>query len=178
MGSSTTPVASGTTVSYTWTDNGTYPVTLKVIDAQGGEGTKTFDVTVNNVAPTATFNAPVSVNEGSDISLSLTDPVDPGSLDTFTYSFSCDQITYTAYSSTNIYVCPTTDKGTAHVGGIIQDNDGGTTPYTADVTINDVLPTAVNAHGTYNGIAGQTSIINRFGHMRVGGYLHIQLGSG
>ena len=62
LGSSTTPVASGTTVSYTWTDNGTYPVTLKVIDAQGGEGTKTFDVTVNNVAPIATFNAPVSVN--------------------------------------------------------------------------------------------------------------------
>src|SRR5207245_10118796 len=43
-----------------------------IIDKDGGFSEYTTDVSVQNVAPTATFNAPASVNEGSDISLSLT----------------------------------------------------------------------------------------------------------
>jgi PKD repeat protein len=147
----------GLTVSHTWSDNGTYPVVLKVTDLQGGEGIKTFDVTVNNVAPTATFNSP-DVDEGSDILLSLTSPYDPSSVDTsagFTYNFDCGS-GYIGWSSTSTASCPTTDKGTRSVGGKIQDKDGAITTYSDSVTINDVLPTAVNAHGPYNGIAGQS----------------------
>ena len=63
---------------------------------------------MNNVAPTATFNAPDSVNEGSNINLSLTGVVDPGSADTHEYRFSCDGgTTWTAWSSTGTASCPT-----------------------------------------------------------------------
>jgi hypothetical protein len=148
--------ASGQDVSWTWMDNGTPTVLLKVTDAQGGEGTATVVVTVNNVAPTATLNAP-NVNEGSDILLSLTSPYDPGSADTsagFTYNFDCGS-GYIGWSSTSTTSCPTTDKGTRSVKGKIKDKDGGVTEYTATVTINDVLPTNVNAGGVYTGISGQ-----------------------
>ena len=43
---------------HTYDDNGTYTVTVKVTDKDGGFDTETFQVTVANVAPTATFNAP------------------------------------------------------------------------------------------------------------------------
>ena len=93
-------------VTKTGTNNGTWTgplgttdgpaqsqtVTITANDGNGGTATTTFALTVNNVAPTATFNAPASVNEGSPIGLSLTSPSDPSSCDTtagFTYAFDC-----------------------------------------------------------------------------------------
>jgi PKD repeat protein len=43
----------GQTVSNIWWDNGSFTIGLKVSDEDGGEGTATATVTVNNVAPTA-----------------------------------------------------------------------------------------------------------------------------
>ena len=103
-------------------------------------------MTVNNVAPTATFNAPGSVNEGSSIGLSLTSPSDPSSADTsagFTYAFDCgDGSGYSPFTAMTTSSCPTTDNGSRTVKGKIKDKDGGTTEYTASVTINNVAPTA------------------------------------
>jgi len=44
------------------------------------------DVTVKNVAPSATFNAPADVDEGSNINVSLSDVVDPGTARISRYS--------------------------------------------------------------------------------------------
>src|SRR5213078_2962955 len=74
------------------TDNGVRSVKGKVKDKDGGTTEYTGSVTVNNVAPIATFNAPASVGEGSSIGLSLTSPFDPSSADTaagFSYAFDC-----------------------------------------------------------------------------------------
>ena len=78
------------TFSFTPNDNATYVVTLMVTDDDGGSGTTSKTITVTNVAPTATFNAPASVSEGSNIDLSLTAVVDPGTADTHQFRFSCD----------------------------------------------------------------------------------------
>ena len=124
------------------TDNGTRTVGGKIRDKDGGTNTYTATVTVNNVAPAATFNAPASVNEGSAISLSLTGASDPSSADTtagFTYAFDCGS-GFGAYSSTSTASCPTTDNGTRTVGASIRDKDGGTNTYNAPVTINNVAP--------------------------------------
>ncbi len=128
-----------------------------VTDKDGGTDEGTFLITVNNVAPTATFNAPASVDEGAVIALSLTAPVDPSSADTsagFEYAFNCGS-GYGAWSSTSTASCPTTDKGQRSVAGKIKDKDGGVSEYNAAITVIDVPPTSVSAGGSYTGVAGQ-----------------------
>jgi PKD repeat protein len=64
--------------SHTYADNGVYTVTVKVLDDDGGSDQKTFQVTVQNVAPSLTAAANQTVNEGSLLSLTnigaFTDP--------------------------------------------------------------------------------------------------------
>ena len=133
-----------------------------VTDKDTASDDATFQITVNNVAPTATFNAPTSVNEGTGIALSFTAPVDPSSADTsvgFEYAFDCGS-GYGAWSSTSTASCPTTDRGQRSVKGKIKDKDGGVTEYIATVMVTDVLPTNADAGGPYTAIAGQPVTLN------------------
>jgi hypothetical protein len=140
---------SGTsTATCSTNDNGSRTVKGKVKDKDVGETEYTATVTINNVAPTATFNAPTSVNEGSNINISLTSPSDPSSVDTtagFTYAFDCGS-GYGAFGASNSTSCSTNDNGSRTVKGKIKDKDGGETEYTATVTINNVAPTATLAN--------------------------------
>src|SRR5205807_3382556 len=102
------------TASCPTTDNGTRHVGGRIRDKDGGISTYTADVTVNNVAPSATFNAPSTANEGDSFGLSLSNPSDPSSADTsagFTYAFDCGS-GYGSFSTANSTTCPTTDNGT------------------------------------------------------------------
>jgi subtilisin family serine protease len=133
-------------VSCPTTDNGTRTVKGKIRDKDGGVSEYTAAVTINNVAPTATFNAPAQVNEGTAIALSLTNSLDPSSADTaagFTYAFDCGTgAGYTAFGAITTVSCATDDNGSRTVKGKIRDKDGGVTGYSANVTINNVAPTA------------------------------------
>jgi large repetitive protein len=149
-----TGAASGQTITaktHTYDDNGVYTVTVKVTDKNGAFDSKTFTVTVANVAPTATFSNTGPVNEGSSFTLSLTDPHDPSGADTtagFEYRFDCgDGSGYGAYGASNSTSCSTTDNGIRSVKGQIKDKDGGNTAYTGSVTVNNVAPTVTAATG-------------------------------
>jgi fibronectin type 3 domain-containing protein len=160
----------GNMLSILFTDNGVYTVGLQVTDAYSMTSTDTAQITVNNVAPTATFNAPSAVLQGGNIALSLTAPVDPSSVDTaagFQYAFDCGGGGgYGAYGSSNSTNCPTAGaSGTRSVGGKIKDKDGGVREYTAQVAI--VTP-PVNVQAgdgtftdkvriTWDAVAGATS---------------------
>jgi hypothetical protein len=125
------------------TDNGSRTVKGSIKDKDGGVSTYTASVTINNVAPTASFNAPVSVNEGSAINLSLTGASDPSSVDTaagFSYAFDCGS-GFGSFGASSSTSCSTTDNGGRTVKGSIKDKDGGVSTYTASVTINNVAPT-------------------------------------
>ena len=146
-GTSTTPCDT--------TDNGSRTVRGRVRDKDGGVSTYSAVVTIENVAPTATFNAPDSVTEGSAIPLSLSGPTDPSSVDTlagFEYAFDCgDGGGFGGFSTTSTATCSTNDNGTRAVGAKIRDKDGGVTEYGATVTIDNVAPSATfEAPGAVN----------------------------
>src|SRR5439155_680185 len=142
---------SSNSASCATSDNGSRTVKGKIRDKDGGLSEYAATVAMNNVAPTATFNSPGSVNEGGPIGLSLTGPFDPSSVDTaagFTYAFDCGTGSgYGAYGSATSTSCPTNDNGSRPVKGRIRDKDCGVSEYTATVLINSVAPTATLSNG-------------------------------
>src|SRR5439155_705189 len=94
-------------------DNGSRTVKGQIKDKDGGVRTYTASVVIDNVAPTATFNAPTNVDEGSPISISLTSPADVSSVDTtagFTSLHDALPISFGAFSATSSASCPTNDN--------------------------------------------------------------------
>jgi len=140
----------------TYPDNGQYPVNVKIIDAQGGEGFTTVEVEAQNVAPTATFNAPGTIQEGDTILLSLSDALDPGSadLDSLRYAFDCGS-GYDSWHRTSAADCPSSDDGDLTVRGRILDKDGGISEYSRTIHVQDVPP-VVDAGGPYTLHTGQS----------------------
>ena len=122
-------------------DSGTREVSARIKDKDGGVSQRTETVTIENVAPTATFNAPDSVDEGTNFAVSLTDPQDPSSVDrqSLRYAFDCGS-GYGASGSANTASC-TDAGGSRTVKGKIIDKDGGETEYTHEVTVNNIAPT-------------------------------------
>jgi len=110
-------------------------------DDDGATATDSFFYKADNVAPKAAFHHP-DVDEGSDVSLSLRGPSDPGREDTFTYAFDCDRGSYGDFRKSSSANCPTTDNGTRSVKAQIRDDDGGVTKYRDTMTIANVAPTA------------------------------------
>ena len=148
--------AVGSTPVWSFDDDGTYPVALRVTDTHGATGTATTTALVANVAPSATFEAPVSVVAGQDIVLKLSAPSDPSAADTaagFEYAFDRgDGSGLGAYTTTATVTCPTSASGVRSVEGRIRDKDGGTTAYSATVEVTPANhpPTAVaGGYGPY-----------------------------
>jgi hypothetical protein len=134
---------------HTYDDNGGYTVTVKVTDKDDEFDAKTFHVTVDNVAPTATFHTPAQVDEGGDIALSLSDPRDPSAADTnagFSFAFDCGA-GYGSFGPSDSASCPTADNGSRPVAARIRDKDGAVSTYTADVTIDNVAPVVTAPDG-------------------------------
>jgi hypothetical protein len=129
--------------SHDTTDNGSATVTVTASDGEHATVSDSFTWTAQNVAPSATFNAPSEVNEGSSINISLSNVVDPGA-DTYVYRFSCDGGTsWTAYGAGSSHSCPTSDDGSRTVKGQVRDDDlGESAPYSAVVTVKNVAPSA------------------------------------
>jgi predicted extracellular nuclease len=112
-------------------------VAVRVTDDGGLVDTKQATVTVQNVAPTATFTAPASSPAGFPFGLSLTSPIDPSAADRaagFTYAFDCGN-GYGAFGSAATASCPTADVGTRLVGAKIRDKDGGVSEYRGSVNV-------------------------------------------
>jgi predicted nucleic acid-binding Zn-ribbon protein len=116
-------------------------VTITVDDGQGGTAQTTFELTVNNVAPTAVFantSGPVMVGESAILAFS--NQFDPSPVDTaagFLYSYDCtDDGTFELSLATSAsFACDYPGGGTFTARGRIQDKDGDFTDYTAGVSV-------------------------------------------
>ena len=128
------------------------PLTVRVraFDRNNDSTDATTVVTINNVAPTATFNAPASAVIGTPVTVSLTGVADPSTRDTaagFRYSFDLNndgdfsdagEVSGSATASATVRLLV---PGTVTIRGRVTDKDGGSTDYTRNVTVSDVPPT-------------------------------------
>jgi PKD domain len=115
-----------------------HTVTVRVSDGDSAT-TDEATVTVTNVAPTATFEAPATTSAGFPFTIALTNPSDPSGADVaaeFTYAFNCgDGLGFSPFGASSSRSCSTTETGTRTVRGKIRDKDGAVTKYTVLVSV-------------------------------------------
>jgi PKD repeat protein len=141
---------SESSVPHVYADNGSYNVTVVARDVDGLESAPaTRAVVVANVAPSAVLSAPSSVNEGSSIIVSLSNPSDPSAVDQaagFSYAFDCGS-GFGVASSASSGSCPAIDNGIRVVRAKVRDKDLGERTYEATVNVLNVAPTISALNG-------------------------------
>ena len=139
---------------------GPYTVTITATDSGGATSTTAFTYSIDELAPTAALNVPTSISEGIPFAISLTNPVDPNTIDPspdFHYAFAVDgaSLAGTTYadSGTSASESFLFDDGpsTHTVTARIFDDDGGFTQYQATFQVSSVAPTATLS--TNSGVA-------------------------
>jgi hypothetical protein len=123
-----------------------HTIMATLIDDDGGTASVNQAITVLNVPPSATFNAPSqAINEGNSFIISLTDPSDSSAADTaagFTFTLACVNTSgFPSEPGGDTALCQYPDNGSFQVSGTIADKDGGANTFTQTVTINNVAPT-------------------------------------
>jgi PKD repeat protein len=126
-------------------DSGTLNVGGKIQDKDGGQIEYSGQVNVFNVPPSATFSNDGPVDEGTPLTLTLSDFTDPSVIDfgSLQFAFDCGYgAGFGPFSSSAIATCATPDNGLPAilVQGKVQDKDGGVSQYTEPVTVNNVPP--------------------------------------
>ena len=126
-----------------------YQITVTATDDDGGSTTTTASVTVSNVAPELSLSPPQSIDEGGTTTLGGTIS-DVGELDTFTVIIDWGNGTETftgvtagPFQFTRQYADDSGPDAYAIQIAVI-DDDGGAASGTANVTVSNVAPTAVN----------------------------------
>jgi PKD repeat protein len=123
-------------MSHRYADSGTYQVTISVVDDDGGVGTATVAVQVQNVAPTATASNDSPRYWGVPVNLvgTATDPSEADVQAGFTALWTLgDGLTASGLTTAYAYAAP----GTYSAQLSVTDKDGGTNivPATTTVTI-------------------------------------------
>ena len=129
-----------------YADNGTYRVTISVIDDDGGIGTATVLMEIRNVPPSLRFTKCGSASEGSPCE-SSGQISDPGA-DTWTITLRHgdgsppEQVfpspaSPTTFTASHVY----DDNGVYDVTVTVTDDDGGSTTFSTSLYVSNVAPT-------------------------------------
>jgi PKD repeat protein len=157
--------------AHTYADNGLYTVAVTLTDSNGGTSSGTFQVTVNNVAPTLTVPPNQTINQGDTLSLTnigqFTDPgfdnpLNIGGETSETFAFTIDWgdgtpldtgpgtidvpgnvgvLTSGSFDGAHTY----TNPGVYTVSVTLSDDDGGLASGTFTVTVQNTAPVVVAA---------------------------------
>ncbi|WP_442789475.1 PKD domain-containing protein [Nostoc sp. PCC 7524] len=149
------PEVTGAEVNHSYRDNGIYTVTLTVTDDDGGETSRSLNVTVNNIAPViSSLTGDTNLNEGTPGTWRAI-ASDPGN-DTLTYTwnFGDGSPEVTGAEVNHSY----RDNGIYTITVIVSDGDGGETSQSLNVTVNNVAPQLTVVESEVNIQEGQTAI--------------------
>jgi len=135
FGDGTTSTAS-LTPTHTYAAPGTFTATLTVTDDDSGVGSDTMNVTVQNLAPTVSIQAPTTGNEG-DLLTFTGSFTDGGSGHTFLWDFG-DGTTATTQNATHTYA----DNNTYSATFTVTDSGGSAGSAAHTLLINNVNPVA------------------------------------
>lgn len=159
-----------TSVDVLFADNGTYTLHGRIKDQDGAYTDYTQTLTVNNVAPTATFSITPPTTETGVATASITSLFDPSSVDAtagFTFSIDIDNDGTFDFSSpvaSSPLPIPFSyaDSGTYTVRLRLTDKDGDYTETTQTLVVADTAPTATLASSgaVTEGSAGSVSFSN------------------
>ena len=142
-----------------------HTVIVQVTDPGGLIGFDLVTVSVNNTNPSADFTGtPETLNEGESVSLSFLNPYDSGVVDTaagFLYSYDCtnDGLFELTDVTSPAFECTYADNGLFTARGRIKDKDGGSTEYTAAITVENIPP-IVSDISTSVDLAQVNTVIN------------------
>ena len=131
-------------IEHIYTDDGEYIATYTVTDNDGAVSSDELTVTVNNVAPTITnLTGDSTVNEGDTVNFTAS-ATDPGN-DTITYTWDFGDGSETAEGAEASHIF--SDNGIYSVTLTAQDEDGGETAQTLEVTVENIAPTFTEING-------------------------------
>ena len=140
--------------THTYSEQGTYTVTLTITDSDGAATQDILTVTVNNAAPIITeIIGDTNINEGeiANFSAIATDPGD----DTLTYSWDFGDGSQPAIGENVNHQF--TDNGTYNVTLNVEDADGGITTETLAVEVSNVAPVITEIVAGTNIKQGETT---------------------
>jgi PKD repeat protein len=143
------PVDTGTTVTHTYDDDGTYTVTLTASDEDGGSFSQTGTVTIYNRPPTITsVTNPGNGPEGTNLSFAAT-ATDPSSADAAGLSFSWEWGDGLPAGAGDAPIHAFPDDAVYTVTLTVDDGDGGIDQNIFQVTIDNVDPTIISTPPAY-----------------------------
>jgi hypothetical protein len=168
--------ASGTDADFSFIpgENGSYEVSLRVTDDDGGAGAASQTIDVDNVAPTlSNVNVtPETINEGDSVTLSG-DISDPGSTDTFALTIDWgdgsneETVSEAAgtktFSLTHTYADdnPTgTASDNSRIALTIEDDDKGTGAGSVNLVVKNLPPTLSIASPAYGALFTLNTAVN------------------
>jgi hypothetical protein len=132
----------------TGTSSDVEAIGVTVTDPAGGSATASINVTVNNVAPTATIGggpsgATDTVPEGALVNLGAA-VTDPGTADVLTYAWTVTKngAPYGAAGSGSVFSFTPDDNGAYAVTLKVTDDDGGVGTQTKTIRVGNVAPKA------------------------------------
>ncbi len=145
-GTTSSPLQGSFNDSHTYADNGVYTVTAIVTDNDNQTSTGTFQVTVNDVAPIATFanNGPIVASGSATVSFAgATDPSPSDTQAGFHYSFALTQAnlatSYATAGTASNQAFSFATPGTYTAYGRIFDRNNGFTNYQTTITVTPLV---------------------------------------
>lgn len=132
----------GQEVQHVYMDNGTYWVTLRVTDRDGLYNESRIEVQIEDLTPQALFSCPSQAEEGSNISFTDLSVSYPDRIIKWEWEFGDGNTMIIEDGDPNVTHSYMEDRDYYQVNLTVYDDDGSSSRYSRNITINDRAPVA------------------------------------